>query len=203
MTKRRGKGAIVDLTGDLRGDADFLHCAVKGALDAVLEAEMTEALGAARRERTEARLGYRSAYCQRSLIARHSVLELLLLQDRADRFSRGLFERYQRSKKAVVGALPELYVRGVSTPKWKTVTEALYGHEFSPFSISQSNTSPHTVPTEFDRAVFLSDPGRPLRADPRRRCDRRPGGAGRGAGQLRELVELARFSAGPASARVG
>jgi transposase-like protein len=36
-------------------------------------------------------------------------------QDRQGRFSTALFERYQRSEKALVGALAEMYVQGVST----------------------------------------------------------------------------------------
>lgn len=48
-------------------------------------------------------------------------------QDRAGRFSTELFERYQRSEKALVGALAEMYVQGVSTRKVKAVTEVLCG----------------------------------------------------------------------------
>jgi hypothetical protein len=42
-------------------------------------------------------------------------LELRVPQDRAGRFSTELFERYQRSEKALVAALAEMYVQGVST----------------------------------------------------------------------------------------
>ncbi len=104
MTKVQGKGQLIDLKGHIEGDADFLRTAVKAALEAALEAEMTEALGAEKGERTEARLGYRSGYYQRSLITRVGTLELRVPQDRAGRFSTELFERYQRSEKALVGA---------------------------------------------------------------------------------------------------
>jgi transposase-like protein len=52
------------------------------------------------------------------------------------RFSTEMFERYQRSEKALVGSLAEMYVQGVSTPKVKAVTEALCGHSFSASAIS-------------------------------------------------------------------
>src|SRR5208337_2063433 len=52
-----------------------------------------------------------------------------------------LFERYQRSEKALVGSLAEMYVQGVSTRKVKAVTEALCGHSFSASSISAINKS--------------------------------------------------------------
>jgi len=47
-----------------------------------------------------------------------------------------LFERYQRSEKALVAALAEMYVQGVSTRKVKAITEELCGHSFSASSIS-------------------------------------------------------------------
>ncbi len=54
-------------------------------------------------------------------------------------FSTELFERYQRSEKALVGTLAEMYVQGVSTRKVKAVTEALCSHSFSASSISAIN----------------------------------------------------------------
>ena len=50
---------------------------------------------------------------------------------RDGRFSTRLFERYQRSEKALVAALAEMYVQGVSTRKVKAITEELCGHAFS------------------------------------------------------------------------
>lgn len=44
------------------------------------------------------------------------------------RFSTELLERYQRSDKALVAALAEMYVQGVSTRKVKQVTEERVGH---------------------------------------------------------------------------
>jgi putative transposase len=86
-------------------------------------------------------LSYRSGYYSRSLITRVGTLELRVPQDRMRRFSTELFERYQRSEKALVGALAEMYVQGVSTRKVKAVTEALCGHSFSASSISAINKS--------------------------------------------------------------
>jgi transposase-like protein len=139
MTKREGKAEFIDVKGLLQRDEDFLRSAVEGLVHAALEAEMTEAVGAAKSERTERRLGYRSGYYERSLVTRVGTLELRVPQDRAGRFSTELFECYQRSEKALVAALAEMYVQGVSTRKVKAVTEALCGHEFSASSISAIN----------------------------------------------------------------
>ena len=66
-------------------------------------------------------------------------LELRVPRDRDGRFSTELFERYQRSEKALVSALAEMYVQGVSTRKVKAITEELCGHSFSASAISHIN----------------------------------------------------------------
>ena len=75
-----------------------------------LEAEMTDAIGAQKGERVEGRSGYRSGSYPRSLIRRVGKLELRVPQDHSGRFSTEIFERYQRSEKALVAALTEMYI---------------------------------------------------------------------------------------------
>jgi len=141
MTKRNGKAELIDVKELLQRDEDFLRAALQALVQAALEAEMTETIGAAKGERTEARLAYRSGYYSRALITRVGTLELRVPQDRDGRFSTELFQRYQRSEKALVGTLAEMYVQGVSTRKVKAVTEALCGHSFSASAISTINKS--------------------------------------------------------------
>ena len=94
----------------LLSDEDFLRRVVQTTLQEVLEQEMNEALGARKGERTDGRLGYRSGHYGRSLTTRAGTLELRVPQDRAGRFSTELFERYQRSEKALAVALADMYV---------------------------------------------------------------------------------------------
>ena len=123
----------------LATDEDFLRPLVQALVQEVLEAEMTTALRAGKGERTAQRLGYRSGYYPRGLITRVGKIELRVPQDREGRFSTEVFERYQRSEKALVSALAEMYVMGVSTRKVKAVTEELCGHSFSASTISRIN----------------------------------------------------------------
>src|SRR6202163_3088784 len=141
MTKRQGKSGTIDVKALLAEDEEFLRALVRTALQEVLEAEMTEALGAEKGERAAGRQGYRSGYYGRTLITRVGKLELRVPQDRTGRFSTELFERYQRSERALVAALAEMYVQGVSTRKVKAITEQLCGHAFSASSISRINQS--------------------------------------------------------------
>jgi putative transposase len=105
MTRKEDKANVIAIKELLERDQDFVRSAVQGFVQAALEAEMTEALAAEKGERTEGRLGYRSGYYSRMLITRVGTLELRVPQDRAGRFSTELFERYQRSEKALVGTL--------------------------------------------------------------------------------------------------
>ena len=138
MTKLKIAPTGADMKALLESDENGFRAVLQAALQEVLEAEMTEALGAGKSERTADRAGYRSGYYDRKLITRVGVLELRVPQDRAGHFSTELFERYQRSEKALVSALAEMYVQGVSTRKVKAITEELCGHSFSATTISEA-----------------------------------------------------------------
>ena len=120
----------------LMEQADFLQPVVQEAVQTMLEMEMEECLQAGKHERTGDRQGYRSGYYRRRLITRVGTLVLRVPQDRSGRFSTEVFEQYQRSEKALVAALAQMYVQGVSTRKVAAVTQELCGHEFSASSIS-------------------------------------------------------------------
>jgi putative transposase len=139
MTRKKSKTTVAELKGLLVQDGEFLRPLVEEVVQQVLEAEMDEALGAEKGERTPHRLGYRSGHYSRTLITRVGKLELRVPQDRLGRFRTEVFERYQRSEKALVAALAEMYVQGVSTRKVKAITEELCGHEFSASTISRIN----------------------------------------------------------------
>jgi putative transposase len=139
MTRKKTKRSLQEIKELIGEQEDILRPLIGAVLQEILEAEMSEALGAEKSERAEGRLGYRSGYYVRSLITRVGKLELRVPQDRQGRFSSELFERYQRSEKALVGALAEMYVQGVSTRKIKAITEELCGHAFSASAISAIN----------------------------------------------------------------
>jgi putative transposase len=139
MTKEKGTPRVSALKALLAEDREFVREIMRAALQEILEAEMTEALGAEKSERTATRLGYRAGSYGRTLITRVGKLELRVPQDREGRFSTELFERYQRSERALVAALAEMYVQGVSTRKVKAITEELCGHSFSASAISAIN----------------------------------------------------------------
>jgi transposase-like protein len=139
MTQHKHSIDVAELKRLTQDQPDFLRPLIQAVVQEVLETEMDETLQAGKHERTAERLGYRSGYYGRSLITRVGKLELRVPQDRQGHFSTAVFERYQRSEKALVAALAEMYVQGVSTRKVKAITEELCGHEFGADSISQIN----------------------------------------------------------------
>ena len=148
MTRKQYKYGTGELKELLAQDEDFLRAVLQPVVQQVLEAEMAEALQAGKHERTDGRLGYRSGYYERGLITRVGRLELRVPQDRNGLFSTEMFERYERSEKALVAALVEMYVQGVSTRKVKAITEELCGHRFSASSVSRMNK---TLDEELER----------------------------------------------------
>src|SRR5512132_1038089 len=139
MTRKQNTAKQINWKEVVAEEGDFLRPLVQQVVQQVLESEMEEALGAEKGERTANRLGYRSGYYGRTLVTRVGKLELRVPQDRQGRFRTEVFERYQRSEKALVAALAEMYVQGVSTRKVKAITEELCGHSFSASSISAIN----------------------------------------------------------------
>jgi transposase-like protein len=135
----------------------LLKALAKEALDQVLQAEMTEFLGAAPGERSDSRIGYRAGYYSRGLITRIGKIELRVPRDRNGEFSTALFERFQRSEKALVAALAEMYVQGVSTRKVKAITEELCGHSFSAAAISTINKGLDVTLTKFAHRRLTED----------------------------------------------
>src|SRR5215208_5220540 len=97
---------------------------------------MTEHIGAALHERTDARKGHRNGHKPRTLKTRVGTLKLLVPQDREGIFSARLFARYQRNEKALCLDLMEMYVEGVSTRKVKEITEELCATSFSKSLVS-------------------------------------------------------------------
>ena len=128
--------AVAAAQAVLLDDPEFLRGVVQGALQAILEAEMTAHLGAGPYERGPQRTGYRNGHKPRTLTTRVGRIELRVPQDRDGAFSTELFARYQRSEQALVLGLMEMYLQGVSTRKVTEITEALCGTGFSKSHVS-------------------------------------------------------------------
>src|SRR3546814_14161332 len=82
MTRTEIKPAVSAVKELLAQEPDALREIVRSVMQAMLEAEMDEALGAGKSERSDARLGYRSGPYPRTLVTRVGKRELRVPKDR-------------------------------------------------------------------------------------------------------------------------
>jgi transposase-like protein len=115
---------------------DFLKTVVQSAIQKVLDIQFTEFIGADPYERTQGRRAVRNGSYQRQLKTRVGSIELNVCRDREGKFKTDLFDRYQRSEKALVLSLLEMYLWGVSTRNVEEITESLCGYSVSKSQVS-------------------------------------------------------------------
>ncbi|MBA7576385.1 IS256 family transposase ISCARN68 [subsurface metagenome] len=135
--KKEDTGVLEILQASSVNGDDPLKALLKHTIQQVLEEELTAFLKAEPYTRTEERRGYRNGYKPRTLNTRVGRLDLMVPKDREGRFQTELFEKYQRNEKALVLAIIEMYVQGVSTRKVKKITEELCGLDISKSQVSE------------------------------------------------------------------
>ena len=128
---------------------DFLKQAMQTFVQKGLEEEFRKFIGAEQGQRTAERTGYRNGTYPRQLKTRVGSLNLNVCRDRDGEFKTELFERYQRSEKALVLGVIEMYLWGVSTRNIETIMEPLCG-----FSISKSQVSELAARLDHDQHIW-------------------------------------------------
>lgn len=92
--------------------------------------------------KVDQRQGYRNGSYERNLTTRIGPLKLEVPRDRDGTFQTELFERYQRSEKALMTTLMQMVIEGVSTRRVKDITTELCGREFSHWAVSNLTENP-------------------------------------------------------------
>lgn len=118
------------------GRDDAFSKLLETILNQVLMVQSAEQLCASPYERTEDRTAYRNGFRERDLTTRIGTITLRVPRHRNGDFSTTLFQRYQRSEQALVLAMIEMVINGVSTRKIEVVTEELCGKSFSKSMVS-------------------------------------------------------------------
>lgn len=119
-------------------EPELLREMVQSAVQAVLYAEADEHVGAALYERSPERRAYRNGTKPRTMKTSVGELRLRLPQVRESGFRTQAFERFQRSDRALVAAMQEMVVSGVSTRRVSAVMEAMGGFEVSAATVSRT-----------------------------------------------------------------
>jgi len=99
MTEKKLKAVRPRLEALMAEDRDLLKALVKEALDQILQAEMSEFLGAAPGERVATRAGYRAGYYERGLVTRVGKIELRVPRDRSGQFSTSLLSAFSVARR--------------------------------------------------------------------------------------------------------
>lgn len=122
-------------------------------LNDVMNEEVTQQAGVPRYARSSTRRAHRNGYRSRSLKTRYGELNLLKLQLREIPFRTNVFVRYSRTEQALVNAIVESYLQGVSTRNVEKVVSCLGVNQLSTSYVSK-------VAQELDEKVheFMENP---------------------------------------------
>jgi transposase-like protein len=123
-TKRMTAEQVVSFLLEEEG-VDFLRESLRWVVQQLMEAEVSELIGAERGERSEDRLTHRNGYRSRSWSTRAGELELAIPKLRRGSYFPSFLEPRKRSEQALVSVVQEAYVAGVSTRKVDQVVESL------------------------------------------------------------------------------
>jgi transposase-like protein len=161
------------------GEPDVVREALGWAIEELMEAEVTERLGAGPHERTPDRTGQRNGHRPRLFDSRAGALELAIPKLRTGSyFPDWLVEPRRRAERALVAHIQVAYVKGVSTRKVDDLVQAM-----GATGVSKSEVSRLVAELDTDLAAFrerrldeirypLSVARRPVREGPRWRTHR-------------------------------
>ncbi|AKB35230.1 Mobile element protein [Methanosarcina siciliae C2J] len=156
-TKKQDVESMVDLFTLIKDylvdQEDGIRHLITWFLNLVMEEEALLQAGAQRYERTDSRKASRNGYKPRTLLTRYGELELLKPQFREFPFETQIFDKYSRVEQAILSAVAESYLQGVSTRRVDNVMTALGVKGISASSVSR-------ITKELDEKVseFLSKP---------------------------------------------
>lgn len=109
----------------LEVDGDFLREAARVIVQALMEMEVSQQIGAARYERRTTRSGQRNGHRQRGWETRVGEIPLEIPKLRQGSYCPSFLEPRRRSEQALLAVIQEAYVRGVSTRKVEDLLQAL------------------------------------------------------------------------------
>ncbi|WP_195666384.1 IS256 family transposase [Eggerthella lenta] len=124
------------IKGELR---DLVKTTVEETLNALLDEEADELVGAERYERSASREAYRSGHYKRKLATASGEIELNIPKLRGATFQTAVIERYRRREASVEEAMIEMYLAGVSTRRIEDVSEILWDTKVSAGTVSNLN----------------------------------------------------------------
>ena len=106
-------------------DSDFLREAIQVLMQALIELEVSEQIGAGLYERSASRSTQRNGYRERGYETRVGEIDLRIPKLRHGSYFPSLLEPRKRSEKALLAVVQQAYIEGVSTRKVDDLVQAL------------------------------------------------------------------------------
>ena len=132
----------MDLIGEVLQEVFTKKQGLKALLELIvneaMKAESSEHVGAGRHQRSPERRGHRNGFKPRTLSTRVGELALSVPQVRGcEPYHPSMFNRWQRSERALLVACGEMYFQGVSTRNVRDVLESMCDGEVSAMTVSR------------------------------------------------------------------
>jgi transposase-like protein len=124
-TKRMTAEQVVSYLLEGEEGLDFLRESLRWVVGQLMEAEVSELIGAEHNERTPERLTHRNGYRLRRWDTRAGEIELAIPKIRRGSYFPSFLEPRRRSEQALVAVIQQAYVCGVSTRKVDQLVESL------------------------------------------------------------------------------
>jgi putative transposase len=150
------KSDVTDLLDAIRagGDLDVIRKGVELVLQALIDAEATEVIGAEPYERSDSRTNWRNGNRDRLLATKAGDVDLKIPKLRKGSFFPSILERRRRIDRALFAVVMEAYVHGVSTRKVDDLVAALGAAS----GISKSEVSRICTALDAEMAAFRARP---------------------------------------------
>ena len=112
---------------------------IEETINAMLDEEADQLVGAGPYERTDERAAYRAGHYERGFTATSGQVTLKMPKLKGIRFAAAVIERYKRRETSVEEAIIEMRLAGVSTRRIEDVSEILWGAGVSAGTVSNLN----------------------------------------------------------------
>ena len=118
---------------------ELVRKTIEETIDAMLDEEADQLVGAGPYERTDERTVYRAGHYERGFTTTSGQLTLEMPKLKGMRFATAVIERYKRRETSVEEAIIEMDLAGVSTRRIEDVSEILWGAGVSAGTVSNLN----------------------------------------------------------------
>ena len=118
---------------------ELVRKTIEETVNAMLDEEADQLVGAAPYERTDERAAYRTGHYERGFTTTSGQITLKMPKLKGMRFATAIIERYKRRETSVEEAIIETYLAGVSTRRIEDVGEILWVAGASAGTVSNLN----------------------------------------------------------------